>query len=240
MELQSNGKWLYAAYEWMPDGREAVLAPERGRRDAFALGHGIFHGIPGTSDCKVCHQGGPAEVLGFSTLQLSPAVDASALHGGASAFGLKLDDLIEDGLITGYERWASRAPVIAARSETERLMLGYLHGNCGQCHNSRASLANLGMFLRQELLPTPESVVETLVERPVKKSAPGQSADAIFRIDKGHPERSALLQRLSSRYPALQMPPLGTALVDDEAVALLTKWITELEADRGPYQGGLR
>lgn len=233
MELQANGKWLYAAYEWAPDGRDAMLAPDRGRRDAFALGHGRFHGVPGTADCKVCHQGGPAEVLGFSTLQLSPAVDTAALHGATGASGIKLDYLIANGLIKGYERWPSRAPVIEAKSEAERLVLGYLHGNCGQCHNSRASLANLGMFLREELLLPPGSVVETLVGKPVKKSAPGQSADAILRIDPGHPERSALLQRLSSRYPALQMPPLGTALVDDEAVALVIKWITELEADEG-------
>lgn len=233
MELQADGKWLYAAYEWTPDGREAVLAPDRGRRDSFSLGNGRFHGVPSTTDCKVCHQGGPAEVLGFSTLQLSPAVDAAALHGATGASGIKLDYLIKHGMITGYERWPSQAPVIEARSEAERLVLGYMHGNCGQCHNSRASLANLGMFLRQELLLKPGSVVETLVERPVKKSAPGQTADAIYRIDPGHPERSALLQRLSSRYAALQMPPLGTALVDDEAVALVTKWITELKADNG-------
>jgi hypothetical protein len=233
MELQADGKWLYAAYEWMPDGRTAVLASDRGRRDAFSLGHGRFHGVPGTTDCKVCHQGGPAEVLGFSTLQLSPAVDAAALHGATGVSDIKLDYLIEHGLITGHERWPSRAPVIEARSEAERLALGYMHGNCGQCHNSRASLANLGIFLRQELLLPPESVVETLVERPVKKSAPGQSADAIYRIDPGHPQRSALLERLASRDPALQMPPLGSALVDDEAVAIVTKWITELEAHEG-------
>lgn len=233
MELQANGKWLYASYEWSPDGRDATLAPDRGRRDAFALGHGRFHGIPGTADCKVCHQGGPAEVLGFSTLQLSPAVDAAALHGASGAAGIKLDYLIANGLIKGYERWPSLAPVIEARSKAERLVLGYLHGNCGQCHNSRASLANLGMFLREELLLLPGSVVETIVGKPVKKSAPGQSADATYRIDPGHPERSALLQRLSSRYPALQMPPLGTVLVDDEAVAVVTKWIAELKVKEG-------
>lgn len=233
MELQANGKWLYAAYDWEPDGRDAALAPEKGLRNAFSLGQGRFHAVPGTVDCKVCHEGGPAEVLGFSTLQLSPAVDAAALHGATGASGVKLDYLIEHGLITGYENWPSRAPVIEARSEAERLVQGYLHGNCGQCHNSRAALANLGLFLRQELLLKPSTVVDTLVDRPVKKSAPGQSADAIYRIDPGHPERSALLQRMSSRYPALQMPPLGTALVDDEAVALVNQWITELEAEKG-------
>ncbi|MGN6488760.1 MAG: hypothetical protein ACTHLT_13225 [Devosia sp.] len=233
MELQANGHWLYAAYQWTPDGRDAVLVGERGRHNAFPLGNGLFHDIPSTSDCKVCHQGGPAEVLGFSTLQLSPAVDHAALHAATSASGIKLDYLISHGLITGYEGWPSQAPVIAATSEAERLALGYLHGNCGQCHNSRSALANLGMHLRQELLKPPGDVLATLAGQPVKKSAPGQSADAVDRIDPGHPERSALLQRLSSRYPALQMPPLGTVMVDDEAVAVFRKWIAELNADEG-------
>jgi hypothetical protein len=35
------------------------------------------------------------------------------------------------------------------------------------------------------------------------------------------------MQRVSSRAAALQMPPLGTELVDDEAVALLQRWISE-------------
>ena len=59
----------------------------------------------------------------------------------------------------------------------------------------------------------------------MKKPAPGQSPDAVLRIEPGHPERSALVQRIASRYPALQMPPLGTALVDEEAVELLRRWI---------------
>ena len=37
------------------------------------------------------------------------------------------------------------------------------------------------------------------------------------------------MQRAGSRYPALQMPPLGTELVDDEALALLRRWIAEAD-----------
>ena len=70
----------------------------------------------------------------------------------------------------------------------------------------------------------------------MKKPAPGQSPDAVSRIEPGHPERSALLQRIASRYPALQMPPLGTALVDEAAVALLRRWILEAEARTKPTQ----
>jgi hypothetical protein len=234
MELKAGGQWLYAAYEWTPDGQKAVLAPEGGLRNAYALGRNRFHGIPGTSDCKVCHQGGPAEVLGFSALQLSPDWDTAALHSGdAGGLGIKLDYLIAHGLIRGYESWSSRVPVIRARSETERLVLGYFQGNCAHCHNSRAKLANLGLFLRQEMLAARQLAVDSTVEQPVKKAAPGQPPEAVWRIRPGQPQLSALLARMSSRYPALQMPPLGTQLVDDEAVALVTRWITELEAHEG-------
>jgi hypothetical protein len=234
MELMADGKWLYAAYEWTADGREAVLAPDRGRRDAFPFGGGGSHAIPGTTDCTVCHQGGPAEVLGFSALQLSPNRDHSALHAEAvEGFDVDLDYLMGNGLIEGIDKWSHPAPSIEAGSEAERVVLGYLHGNCGHCHNSRASLANLGLFLKEELLSGSDAVLETMIGQPVKKRAPGQSADAVLRIDPGHPDRSALFERMSSRYPALQMPPLGTALVDEEAVALVRKWIIELKADQG-------
>jgi hypothetical protein len=229
MELQANGQWLYAAYEWTPDGREAVLAPDGGRGNAFAFAGRQSHDIPSTTDCKVCHQGGPAEVLGFSALQLSPDRDPNALRAVFSTSDVDVDTLIENGLIMGVDTWPSRAPVIETASATERTALGYMHANCGHCHNSRAKLANLGLFLRQEIKTPENDALATTVGRHVKKTAPGQSPEALLRIDPGHPERSAILERVSSRYPALQMPPLGTVLVDDDAVALLAKWIVDLE-----------
>ena len=57
---------------------------------------------------------------------------------------------------------------------------------------------------------------------------PGLPPEASLRIVPGHPDQSGLLARVASRSPALQMPPLGTQLVDDEAVELLRLWISEL------------
>jgi len=67
----------------------------------------------------------------------------------------------------------------------------------------------------------------------IKKAAPGQSADAVLRIVAGHPDQSALLQRMASRYEPLQMPPLGTELVDTEAVTVMRRWISELMEELG-------
>jgi hypothetical protein len=40
------------------------------------------------------------------------------------------------------------------------------------------------------------------------------------------------MQRVASRYPALQMPPLGTEVVDSEAAELLRRWIVETDVFR--------
>jgi hypothetical protein len=37
-----------------------------------------------------------------------------------------------------------------------------------------------------------------------------------------------LVDRMKSRDPAMQMPPLGTQVVDEEAITLLTRWVGEL------------
>jgi hypothetical protein len=51
----------------------------------------------------------------------------------------------------------------------------------------------------------------------------------VLRVEPRHPEASALLDRMASRYPALQMPPLGTELVDQDAIALIHRWISDLD-----------
>jgi hypothetical protein len=229
-----DGQWLYAAYAWSPDGREAQLVSARGKRGAYPLARGRSHTIPSVTDCKACHQGGASEVLGFSTLQLSPERDPGALHAEIQPYpGVDLKYLIDRGLLVGLPQGLLASPPrIAAATTTERAALGYMHGNCGHCHNEQGSLQNIGLHLHHGAEAATPSAVASTVGHPVKKLAPGQSPDAVLRIEPGQPERSGLMQRVGSRYPALQMPPLGTEIVDDEAVALLYRWISETAALR--------
>ena len=226
MERRSNG-WLYAAYAWSADGRETRLVSAKGRRGAWPLEGGRSHTIPGVSDCKVCHQGGRSEVLGFSAVQLSPQRDPGALHAEPSS-GVDLNALIEGGLLAGLPA-SLESPAIGAASALERAALGYLHGNCGHCHNEQGPLRSVGLFVRQNTGATAERAIASTVNHPVRKPAPGQSHDAVLRIEPQHPDRSALMQRMAARVPALQMPPLGTELVDRQAVDLIRRWIEQSE-----------
>jgi len=181
------------------------------------------------TDCKVCHQGGRSEVLGFSAVELSPQRDPDALHADASS-GIDLDALVERGLLVGLLPASLRvAPRIGAASALERTALGYLHGNCGHCHNEQGPLRNVGLFLRQTAGATAQGAIASTVNHPVRKPAPGQSHDATLRIEPQHPDRSVLMQRIASRSPALQMPPLGTELTDRQALDLIRRWIEQSE-----------
>jgi hypothetical protein len=229
LERRADGQWLYAAYAWSADGREAQLVSARGKRGAYSLAGGRSHTIPGVTDCKACHQGGPSEVLGFGTLQLSSERDAGALHAELRLEPhVDLRYLVENGLLVGLPKaLLDEPPRIAAATATERAALGYMHGNCGHCHNERGSLQNIALFLRHSVMNAGEPASTSTIGQPVRKPAPGQSPDAVLRVEPGHPDRSGLMQRVSSRSSALQMPPLGTELIDDEAVRLLYRWIEE-------------
>jgi hypothetical protein len=136
--------------------------------------------------------------------------------------------LVEHGILAKYPD-APAAPRIPAASPVERAAIGYLHGNCGHCHNEESKLRNVELFLRYDSEAPLQPALTSTVRHPVRKPAPGQSPEARLRIEPGHPERSALAERIGSRHRALQMPPLGTELVDHEAVDLIRRWIADLE-----------
>jgi hypothetical protein len=231
IERLPSGEWRFAAYAWSADGREATLAPATGKRGAFDFGEGRSHAIPAVSDCKVCHESRRTPVLGFGLLQLSPDRDPGAPHAEPEpAPGVDLAWLVRAGLLVGLpESYLAAPPRIAARTPVERAALGYLHGNCSHCHSADSKLANVGLFLRHTPGAATEPAVATTVGRAIKTAAPGQRPETMVRIEPGHPERSGLVERMASRWAAQQMPPLGTELVDEEALELVRRWIAEME-----------
>jgi hypothetical protein len=241
IERRSDGTWLFAAYEWMDDGRDARLAPASGRRGAYALGEGRAHTIPGVTDCKVCHEGQATPVLGFSALQLSADRDPAAPHAEVlPAPGVDLRFLRETGLITGLPDSLPVDARIAAASPMERAAIGYLHGNCGHCHNDEGPLRNLVLSLRHQVGQSGDGAAgggEPAIATTAGRRAIKLGADGTLRIAPGDPDRSLLLRRMASRLPAIQMPPLGSVVPDDDAIALLGAWIDAMETDQSTTRG---
>jgi hypothetical protein len=233
MELTASG-WIYATYVWTEDGTDAVLAPARGVPAPYVRTSGdVRHDIPGVQDCKACHQGREGEVLGFELLQLSPDRDPLSPHATSSPGDVNLRTLADGGLLRGMPaELLEDPPRVAARTPRERAALGYLHGNCSSCHNASGPLASMGLSLvapiaTGESAGNERGARETAVGVDSRFRPPG-TAQPSLRIAPGAPERSVLVQRMSSRHAAVQMPPLGTSVVDEDAVRLVTGWVREL------------
>jgi hypothetical protein len=211
LERTADG-WQFATFVWSDDGKTMTPAPERGVTIEV---NGIRHRVPAQTDCKVCHGNGKTPVLGFSALQLSGDRDPNAPHADALPNdALDLPALVKEGRLKGFT--GTTSPRIAARTPTERAALGYLHANCGHCHRDEGALASLGMKL------TDGDVASSTVDRPSRIAPPR------MRIARHAPGESVLVDRMKTREPAMQMPPLGTQVVDEEGVALLTRWVGEL------------
>ena len=223
--------WKYATYAWNEDESEATLVPERGIARSVVIRDGVRHAIPSRSDCKSCHEGSPARILGFSALQLSADRDPNAPHAERlPADAVTLRTLIARGLLRGLPAHLSNgAPRIAAKTATSRAALGYLHGNCSYCHTMTGELASLKFSLQYPFATPPSghppAVATTLGQ--ISKYVPSAWEAPGERIAARSPDRSVLAFRVASRNPVSQMPPVGSRIVDEEAVALIRRWIAE-------------
>lgn len=240
---RADGRWLYASYVWNEAGTEARLAPAEGLRDMPRKDapDGRYD-IPSRDDCRACHDSAPVPVLGLGALQLSPDRDPQAVHGVPAAAGeLDLPGLVDRGWLRRLPpALLSTPPRIAAAHPVERAALGYLHANCGHCHNADGAPAPVALRLAQRVA-TPEAsaqaVRQALLVLPARSRTAGSTVDAP-PVRPGDPAASLLLQRMHSRQPQSQMPPLGTRVPDTEALALITRWIGRHLADPASSPAG--
>ena len=229
----NKDQWVFASYAWNEAQTEASLASETGIPNVAEVSAGKRHSIPSIDECRSCHDSARTEILGFDALNLSDDRDPNAPHAEPlTPEMLTLRTLTEDNLITPKRtELVTRPPRITAASPQARAALGYLSTNCGSCHNRESSIATVGLILKHSLTerrgpPTDEctaALATTAGKRGHWVVPEAQEASRI--INPGHPESSALIRRLKSRRPSSQMPPLGTVLVDRQAVDLLTAWV---------------
>lgn len=214
--------WVFASYVWNEAQTHATLASESGVADIAEVADGKRHSIPSVSECRSCHDADRTETLGFNALQLSTDRDPNALHAEPlTSDMLTLKTLADEHLLMPRRpELIATPPRIEADSPITRTALGYLATNCGSCHNNRGSIASLGLNLQSGDC----AAIATTVGKRGHWIVP-EAQDASRIINPGHVESSALVRRMKSRRPISQMPPIGTVLVDHQAVDLMTKWI---------------
>jgi hypothetical protein len=225
-----NG-WTFKAFQWRPDESDAALVGSAGVANAAPTAFGTTHDIPTQDQCRSCHTRGGDAVNGFDALQLSEdhdpmAVDAARLEPG----DVTVADLARLGLITNAPAEPAR---IESRTPVGRWSMGFLHGNCSNCHNPQGPAASSGLdtrhtvaATREEDEPTYRSAVNQLT---LVFNIPGTSLGVnSFRILGGSPDQSAVLFRMNSRGGFNQMPPFASKVADPESAALVSEWIRRL------------
>ncbi|HEX4823044.1 MAG TPA: hypothetical protein VFV19_01905 [Candidatus Polarisedimenticolaceae bacterium] len=222
--------WIFASYAWNDEQTEAYLAPAEGLPQHAAIAPGVRHSIPSRTDCLSCHGSSASPILGFSMLQLSDDRDPLAPHAQALKPGMVTLKTLDTFELVSPRRgdWVDDPPAIKASSPVERAALGYLSANCGHCHNGRGPLAGLGMVLAHESAGS--RALATTMGVPGDFIVP-DAGELTRRIAPGRPDLSAVIYRMSSRRPSSQMPPLGTAVVDRDAVDLFSRWIVDMKEE---------
>jgi hypothetical protein len=236
--------WQFASYAWTDDETEAPVAPELGVRNSVPIRDGVSHAIPSRQDCGACHLAGPSRALGVTLLQLSPDRDPAAPHAEQLPPGaVDVPQLVARGLIRRLPPAVLRANRIVAETPTSRAVLGYLSTNCGSCHTGGGELSSLAFALNYPLKPRGDlrpPALLTALGRPSHFRVT-DAPEAVDRVSAGRPDASVVVLRMASRNPAIQMPPLGTRLVDEEALGLIRRWIAEdLVSPTPPVVGGRR
>jgi len=206
-----DGVWRMVAFAWNAAQTEALAVP-----DGVANALGTEHDIPAAGRCKDCHATLSGRLAGFSAIQLS--------HAGP---GVTLQGLISDGKLS-----AAPPGDFALPDTDEWNTLGYMHANCGQCHNPYAGEAfdkadGLELWLTTAKLGSVAETVSYTTTVGVATSV--ELTGFTQRIVAGDAAASALYERLSmARGSDGAMPPLANELNDSAAILQLQTWIDGL------------
>jgi hypothetical protein len=162
---------------------------------------GTDHDAPAADTCWKCHVGDQGHVLGLSALQ---AGDVSALP-------------------------LSDPPPAGTTFSAPNRALGYMHANCGHCHNPGGSAwVDSRMVLRLSVGEHDAAATE-LYQTTVGVALQQWTGHGYTeRIVAGDPDASAVAFRISQRTMNMQMPPLATEYVDPTGIDLVRAWISSL------------
>ena len=204
VERTSAATYSLRTYVWNAAQTEAVLDTD-GATDV----NGTPHDVPTAAQCMSCHSGEAGRALGFSAVQLPAATLAMLSSTGK----------LKNPITTAF------GPTGAA---TSIAAVGYLHANCGHCHNPNGIAGTINnQTLRLDATAKPVEMEPGWLTT-VNVAVQGNGLGATLRIAPMQPTNSAVVKRMSVR-GAGQMPLIATETVDQNGVDAVVTWVGTLQ-----------
>ena len=212
-----DGSWGGYTYEWNAAQTEATRV--RGGKTVTVNGQPWIY--PSESQCLECHTEAAGVSLGPETAQLNKPFTYPST--GITANQLSTIDhvmMFTSPLPGPVDSLPSMADPTDASADLGDRARAYLHTNCASCHRPNGPTPST-MDLRYTTSLSSTNACDAI---PLGGDL-GLSGARI--IAPGSAASSVLVNRMARRDSAA-MPPIGSALVDDDGVALLTSWIDSL------------
>ena len=218
--VRNTGGVYGVTYRWGGSLTNATLVPDLGLDEAFTINDGgnlrtqVWR-YPARSECNTCHSPVAGLALGFNTVQLNRD------YGYAGGVSNQLAFLSAAGIFSNAptELHSLRA-LAAATNESASLewrVRSYLAANCASCHQPG------GLGLGSWNASVTNFTANSGLIHGVLANNFGDTNNRV--IVPGSVSNSMLLTRLAVRGIS-QMPPLASSVLDTQAIALLTRWIT--------------
>lgn len=225
--FKRNGEWEFADYVWNDAQNEALFDldgsyhPLEIQKDDGTL-LSVNYRVPSEAECLTCHK---------QSEQAWPI--------GPKPQNLNSDLMYQGGLMNQLMKWAEKGYLqtgypadIRTVVDWENEMAGlkdrvraYFDANCGHCHrdNSHCSYRNIRLAYTESDLEENMGVCvpadDFLLEQPFLE----------YIIDGGSPQTSIMWYRLNSTDTDVKMPLLGTSVVHQEGLELITDYINSLQ-----------
>lgn len=208
--------WKGYSYEWNDAETEATLLTNYKDKDFNGQ---IWH-YPSRAHCDSCH----TTISGFT---LGPEIGQLNRSFVYPSSGITANQLISleyiNVLMNALSEADKSTSFYAIDNElysAERRARSYLHSNCANCHQPTSpGGGNMDLRMATSLADT------NICNQPVLGDTLGLSSPAI--VASGEPDSSVLVLRMES-LGRHRMPPLGSDMLDSQAMSVIRNWISDL------------
>lgn len=205
--------WYWASFIWDPSNTSSsFFSAATGNPDA----QGTTHDVPSRSQCRNCHQKTPGRVLGVNAMSLD----------FTNPDGIDLQDLVDMDLLSAPPAGTTPFFPLTALTPAERNAFGFMHANCGGCHNPTSPTHDSVVIeLRMDTTKLAAHDMPAYTTLVNKTAMLGTVAGTL--VVPSMPSESVVIKRLESLIPGVKMPELGTETLNTDGIAAVTAWIDQ-------------